>query len=735
MSDEAGCVIDEEDYPAACSGPWTGATEDDNKGTAEFEQGTTFTWEAIGDFGVELEIPGTGTSRSAAVYTTIRNGASGARFNLTQPSGDNFRVTARIVKRRDPEVEAPDPAETGPFTVWKLMHVEHRRMVGLEAHHVLPPTFRQDLNLHYKPAFVQLDFSQYSSGASPIDFKDDFGGVQGSPSPGDELAVLAWLAEPFRAEHPQPGEGGWIMLVEASRLNGRWDFFEESEPPELPWAQGTADRIPAWTVLLDSESGGWVATQLEGNVVTALGQHDLRILALEQATPLQHEFTFGIAQTWGNAVAAMFSYRSPTGGYRLSVGPGNLAAPAGWQPGDPLAPEDMVAAPHSLPCCDPVAIPFVIREGGLRGLTPLLRPVVLVFHRAFDNLYPSDTPGQRSPRLMECVTHELMHTFDLQHNCGNRAAVLTDPQTPTCVGHSVSWPLLEFDQGGKYLDSAYAAYGLDLCAEHLRAIRLSPGRGRLPMIKCQTKIVAVLVLVVMLSAVDALPQESPATSRTPKLEVSWADEYVERFPMIVGMRIAGTEMSKYGLGNAVDYSLAEATWGPSTYIVFFKGGDERELHIGREGCGFNDEFGCPLPRVAIPMGRTYDIWFDVAQLGGANASWPSESLGVFPWQKPFPRAGVWQVWAWGSGRRSDATTLLVRAATADELEVVRQLRAKGNGRSWFPTVVLSDEDVPAAGHLPMASRRVVSLIGVLRAARRSAEEGLAALEDVEHEWG
>ena len=79
----------------------------------------------------------------------------------------------------------------------------------------------------------------------------------------------------------------------------------------------------------------------------------------------------------------------------------------------------------------------------------------------------------------------------------------------------------------------------------------------------------------------------------------------------------------------------------------------------------------------------------------------------------------------------------IRKPTEAEEEVASALRTKGLGQSWFPQVVLSDDPVPDCDHLPLETRRIVRLIGVLRAARRSCQGGLDLIQTYEstETWG
>jgi len=234
-----------------------------------------------------------------------------------------------------------------------------------------------------------------------------------------------------------------------------------------------------------------------------------------------------------------------------------------------------------------------------------------------------------------------------------------------------------------------------------------------------------------------LPEEAPGSPPITTVGVYAAGEYVEGFPMIVGLRFEGGTRPG-SAPTVVNYDLAMTATGPATYLVLFEGENGRTLTIGSLACGYGEGSLHPRLRwIEIPCGNDLVVWLDVAQLASANPSDLTERHGFFPRKRPFPLAGRWHVLvsAGITPRQSRFFNVVVREATADERGVASALAADGLGRSWFPAVVLRDDPLPAIDHLPPVTRRIVELIGVLRAARRSAEEGLDAVRQAQGGWG
>jgi len=83
-------------------------------------------------------------------------------------------------------------------------------------------------------------------------------------------------------------------------------------------------------------------------------------------------------------------------------------------------------------------------------------------------LAQSQSPPSLDSKTIGTLIHELMHSFGLYHNCGN-----ADPSgNNSCVGSWSSAPV--FYPNGTY---QVLTRSLDLCGEHIRAIREADGYG------------------------------------------------------------------------------------------------------------------------------------------------------------------------------------------------------------------------------------------------------------------
>jgi len=74
-------------------------------------------------------------------------------------------------------------------------------------------------------------------------------------------------------------------------------------------------------------------------------------------------------------------------------------------------------------------------------------------------------PGTLESMKKETLNHELMHTFLLHHNCGNRDLY----GTSACVGN--------WSAGIVFDPFARLSRGLSFCAQHVKAIRRADGYG------------------------------------------------------------------------------------------------------------------------------------------------------------------------------------------------------------------------------------------------------------------
>ncbi len=90
--------------------------------------------------------------------TRIKNGVSKVRFNVTDSGGDNFIVKARI--KFDANQTTCPGDETGIMTIWKKVNVEYVRMKGSGGGLSADPIPTDEINNHYKKAFVEFDILQ-----------------------------------------------------------------------------------------------------------------------------------------------------------------------------------------------------------------------------------------------------------------------------------------------------------------------------------------------------------------------------------------------------------------------------------------------------------------------------------------------------------------------------------------------------------------------------------------------
>ena len=88
--------------------------------------------------------------------TEIADGKSAVRFNATDVGGDNFIITAKLnIDGLSPSRYGP---QTGTMTVWKRVEVEYVRMDGSDGAPPADPVPVQQINEHFKKAFVQFSF-------------------------------------------------------------------------------------------------------------------------------------------------------------------------------------------------------------------------------------------------------------------------------------------------------------------------------------------------------------------------------------------------------------------------------------------------------------------------------------------------------------------------------------------------------------------------------------------------
>lgn len=165
MADGPGQVVDPNDYDV--NGVYDSAEGNDNTGSADDHPTWGQASDLIGEYPISL-VSGTGyDDRHAVVHTAFLSGSSKVRFNLTDDGGDNFKVSAVLMDENVPLAESQVAAETGVFTVWKLVDLENVRMNSADD---LP--LNDVMNAFAGYAFVQfdLDLTRSVENVSPMGF-------------------------------------------------------------------------------------------------------------------------------------------------------------------------------------------------------------------------------------------------------------------------------------------------------------------------------------------------------------------------------------------------------------------------------------------------------------------------------------------------------------------------------------------------------------------------------------
>lgn len=224
-------------------------------------------------------------------------------------------------------------------------------------------------------------------------------------------------------------------------------------------------------------------------------------------------------------------------------------------------------------------------------------------------------------------------------------------------------------------------------------------------------------------------------------------EAVAGFPLIVSMTMVGGSQT-----------------GHTEYVVDLAM-DQREI-VSRLFIGFDGESGDGYwigemgewpdrtqskgvePRVRLREGEQLTQWFDVARLARTKTyglRWGRRNFEECGSQnrcvvdEPLPVVGDWKVSAFrGQTYSIGENPIQVREPNQDENEALALLRAKGAGLSWFPDVVLEENEIPEelVRRLPETTRRTVRLIQILRASYLSFQKGLEQIYLYsDEEWG
>jgi len=200
-------------------------------------------------------------------------------------------------------------------------------------------------------------------------------------------------------------------------------------------------------------------------------------------------------------------------------------------------------------------------------------------------------------------------------------------------------------------------------------------------------------------------------------------QYVLSFPMIAVLSAQGD--------SVIPQDFAE-TYKGGVGISFTFAQGNRKLSVGYAWFGRPEDdapIGVPEDVRLRPL-QSLTLTFDMRQL--AFGTVPLEFVNVLPSYGEWEMKGVIYLM-----KRTESESRRVRVRPPNELEkrIAAQLAVKGTGKSWFPTVALSDDPVPDASKLPAETRQIVKLIGILRSAVKSPEGGIKAIDDAKEEWG
>ena len=272
---------------------------------------------------------------------------------------------------------------------------------------------------------LTLTFFQCHSSLSPISSNHEFL----SPAPGEDVYCQKWTGPGSVGQFHHRGDGQWHFLCSARKYSTKGDA-----DPNAPERDGSATIVDG-TTLRDNTANWTDGDWAEWGVTVNRGQ--------------ANEFRFSIR--WNTATTITiepFEYLRPDGTPKRTL---DLQSPV-------------------LNYGAGATVSYRIRKGGTTGYTPGLDANVLVFYETWQNLLRRDNdPTPIGSHTIGTLLHELMHSFRLHHNCGN--ADLSG--TRSCVG---SWSLAPvFLPNGRFVR---LPRGLELCPEHLIAIRRAPGYGR-----------------------------------------------------------------------------------------------------------------------------------------------------------------------------------------------------------------------------------------------------------------
>ena len=219
-------------------------------------------------------------------------------------------------------------------------------------------------------------------------------------------------------------------------------------------------------------------------------------------------------------------------------------------------------------------------------------------------------------------------------------------------------------------------------------------------------------------------KENPRSAE--KIEVALPAFFVEAFPMIVCLTMSHNPAAHGRFARIIPEDLASTTMAGVDISFIFSAASAQKVHVGQPFLGLaqaDAPIGAPED-LRVQGDEHFALTLDIATLARA--------VKVY---SELPSAGRWSVTVIESNYAHGKYPITIRPATAVEQDVAAQLAVKGTGKSWFPTVALSDDPVPDASKLPAETRQIVKLIGILRSAVKSREGGIKAIDDATEEWG
>jgi hypothetical protein len=424
MTAEAGALVDPNDYDPVTL-ERIGSNGGDN--TGRLESPPVYAWRQVfttadEQFAVEDENTSftAGTAREPAgsvtgsAETRIVNGKSRVFFHVTDHGGDNFVVKVSLKRPTSPSLIETD--KTGVMTVWKRMEVEYRQM---RPDLVLPV---DQVQPSYDPAFVEWHFHDEGA-AREYEFLE--------PLPGEISYCSQYVNDESVGQFHHRGDGGWVLAVAARNRD-----TEHSADPQLPPLPSGTGVVQDATRLMVDGGGLTPDTLIDDLVVIGSGGGGPTL-------------TFAVSRNTADQITIVpIEFVHPE--YQSGLGVRQTV--------------DLIAIGGPV-------VHFQITRGAILGSTPHHDPNTALWNLPDANiLIFLDTIsryGDEAAELaLKSTVHELMHSFELHHDCGNRSYRGDESCNGTASGEVTT------TEGIIRL-----AVGTRFCGEHLRAIRNSDGYG------------------------------------------------------------------------------------------------------------------------------------------------------------------------------------------------------------------------------------------------------------------